>query len=58
MKRLDHKWMLPSQLDNNSFIWIISFNGIIVDARTLTRDIQVIAAEKGIIPYVYADKMS
>lgn len=55
MHRFDHKWCLPNQLNEYSFAWMIMLNGFIVDARTLPRDIQAIAYEKGIIPYIYAD---
>jgi hypothetical protein len=55
MHRFDHHWGLPSRMDN-SFSWMITLNGFIVDARTLSREIQEIAYEKGIIPYIHADK--
>jgi len=32
------------------------FLGFMLDARTLHRDIQIVAYEKGLIPYVHADK--
>ena len=56
MHRFDHHWCLPSRLDDSSFSWMITLNGFIIDARTLPREIQQVAYEKGIIPYVYADK--
>lgn len=56
MHRFDHHWCLPSRMDN-SFSWMITLNGFIADARTLSREIQEIAYEKDIIPYIYADKM-
>jgi len=56
MHRFDHYWCLPSQIKNASFAWMITFNDFIVDARTLPRDVQEIACEKGLIPYVYTDK--
>jgi len=31
-------------------------NGVLVDLREMPRDLQVIAYEKGMIPYVPADK--
>jgi len=39
-------------------VWNITYNGFIVDARMLSRDVQVVAYEKGLIPYVYADKQN
>jgi hypothetical protein len=56
MQRFDHHWLLPSRIDDFSFSWMITLNGFIVDARTLPREIQEIAYEKGIIPYIHADK--
>lgn len=58
MDYFDHRWMLPSRLEDSSMVWMISFNGFIVDARTLHPEIQEIAYEKGLIPYVHADKQS
>lgn len=46
---------MPSRMDN-SFSWMITLNGLILDARRLSREIQEIAYEKGIIPYIHADK--
>ena len=56
MHRFDHYWCLPSQIEDSAFAWMITFNDFIVDARTLPRDIQQIAYEKGLIPYVCDDK--
>lgn len=56
MHRFDHHWCLPSRLETSSFSWMITFNGFILDARTLPREIQQIAHEKGLIPYIHADK--
>jgi hypothetical protein len=36
--------------------WMISVNGFIVDARRLSREIQEVAYEKGLIPYIPADR--
>lgn len=49
---LDSEWYRPSQIDNNVMAWMISVNGVIVDARALPREIQEIAYEKGLIPYL------
>ena len=50
--RLDPDWCLPSKLDSNPMAWMIMVNGLIVDARYVPREIQVLAYEKGLIPYV------
>lgn len=56
MYQLDPKWTLPSRMDSNPYVWLIQVNGLIVDARALPREIQVIAYEKGLIPYIPADR--
>jgi hypothetical protein len=43
---------LPSQIDDNPLVWHIMVDGFIVDARSMPREIQEIAYEKGLIPYV------
>jgi len=56
INQFDHHWCLPSRLKDSSFAWMILFNGFIVDARTLSREIQEIAFEKGLIPFVPDNK--
>lgn len=56
MHQFDHRWYVPSRLADSSMVWMIMVNGLIMDARTLPRDYQQIAYQKGLIPYVYADK--
>jgi len=53
MHPFDHKWMLPSKLSNSSLPWMIQVNGLIVDARDLPVEIQEVAVQKGLIPYVH-----
>lgn len=52
MNRFDHKWLLPSKIKTNSMAWMIKIDGFIIDARTLEPEIQKIAYEKGLIPFV------
>ena len=52
MSQLRHDWMLPSLVAENSSVWFISFNGTIIDARELPVEVQEVAVEKGLIPYV------
>ncbi|MCI5150437.1 MAG: hypothetical protein D3916_13810 [Candidatus Electrothrix sp. MAN1_4] len=52
MYQLDPNWCLPSNLDNNPKAWMIMINGFIIDARSAPRNIQEIAYEKGLIPYI------
>lgn len=55
MHPFDHRWLLPSKIADSPMAWMIAFNGFIVDVRTLPKEIQVRAWEKGIIPYVPND---
>ncbi|MBS1250284.1 MAG: hypothetical protein MAG431_01877 [Chloroflexi bacterium] len=52
----DHTWMLPSRIDSSSSVWMVMVNGLIVDIRNMPYEIQEIALEKGLIPYIPADK--
>ena len=50
----DHRWQIKSRLATQDTIWMITLNGFIVDARTLPIELQEIAYEKGLIPYVFS----
>ena len=50
--QMDPNWSLPSLIDGNPMAWMIMVDGLIVDVRTLPREIQEIAYEKGLIPYI------
>jgi len=52
----DPNWYLPSEMDNNTMAWLISVNGFMIDARNAPRQIQELAYEKGMIPYIPDDK--
>ena len=56
MYQLDPNWCLPSKMDNNIMAWMIEVNGFIVDARHLPRQLQEVAYNKGLIPYIPDDK--
>lgn len=56
MFQLDPNWCLPSRIDDNPMIWILQVNGMMVDVRHMPREVQVIAYEKGLIPYIPADQ--
>lgn len=56
MSQMDPNWYLPSKMDDNPLAWQIMFNGLIVDVRSMPRNIQEIAYRKGLIPYIPADK--
>lgn len=46
------EWTLPSMMDQNPLIWMVTFNGMIVDIRHMPFEIQEIAYKKGLIPYI------
>ena len=52
MNRFDPEWYLPSQVDDDPLAWYVTFNGVAVDARTMPREVQEAAFEKGLIPYL------
>ena len=49
---LDWHWALPSKQDSYPGAWLIQVNGLIVDARTMPREIPEEAYRKGYIPRV------
>jgi hypothetical protein len=49
-------WTLPSKLERNPLVWMLSVNGLLVDIRGMPREAQEIAYRKGFIPYIPADR--
>ena len=52
MRQMDPRWYRPSKMEDNSLAWMIMVNGFVVDVRSMPRDIQEAAYEKGLIPYL------
>jgi hypothetical protein len=52
MMQMDPNWYLPSKMDENVMAWMIMVNGIVVDVRSMPREVQEIAYQKGLIPYI------
>ena len=50
--QLDPEWCLPSHLSDNPLAWLISVNGMILDARSAPPEVQAQLAAAGLIPYV------
>jgi hypothetical protein len=50
------EWTLPSRMDANPMVWMVEVDGFLHDARSLPVEIQEIAYEKGLIPYIPALK--
>ena len=56
MFQMHPDWSLESLVAENPLIWMIQVNGLIMDARRMPREVQEIAYNKGLIPYIPADK--
>ncbi|HTV32068.1 MAG TPA: DUF6398 domain-containing protein [Methylocella sp.] len=54
--RLNPEWLLPSLLNESPLVWMAEVNGFIVDLRHMPREVQQIAFDKGMIPYIPADQ--
>jgi hypothetical protein len=42
MYQLDPNWSLSSRLQSNPMVWMLSVNGMIVDVRSMPREVQKI----------------
>jgi Domain of unknown function (DUF6398) len=56
LHRMDPQWTLPSLAASNPLTWMAQVNGLLVDLRTMPREVQQIAFDQGMIPYIPADK--
>jgi hypothetical protein len=56
LRPFDPDWTLPSMMDQNPLVWMAEVNGYLVDLRDAPREVQEIAFEKGMIPYIPADR--
>ena len=56
MSQFEATWLLPSRIAESPMAWLIKVNGVIVDARGMSREFQEIAYRKGLIPYIPADR--
>ena len=54
--QFDPKWTLPSKMDDNPLVWMLQVNGFLMDIRHAPRELQEAAFEKGLIPYIPADR--
>jgi hypothetical protein len=54
---MDLEWCLPSRLHDQPMAWMVfTDNGMMIDARSLAREDQVLLHQAGLIPYVHADQ--
>ncbi|MBI4789296.1 MAG: hypothetical protein HY782_19875 [Chloroflexi bacterium] len=56
MMQMDPRWTLPSKMDRNPLVWMLSVNGFLMDIRDAPRGAQEEAFRKGLIPYIQADR--
>jgi hypothetical protein len=56
--QLDPGWTLPSRLDDNPMAWMLQVDGFLMDVRHASRELQEVAFNKGLIPYIPADRQS
>ncbi len=55
MRQMDTNWCLPSRLESHPLAWLVEVNGLPVDVRNMPREVQEIAFEKGLIPFLPAE---
>jgi hypothetical protein len=56
MRQYDSNWCLPSGMDDNPLIWMLSVNGFLMDIRNAPLGAQIEAYRKGLIPYIPGHK--
>ena len=56
MGPFSHEWTLPSRLADNPMVWILQVNGLMMDIRTAPLELQRLAYEKGLIPFIPAEQ--
>jgi hypothetical protein len=56
MERLSPEWTLHSQLADNPMVWMLRVNGLMVNIRHAPIELQRLAFEKGLIPFVPAER--
>jgi hypothetical protein len=56
MGQMDPQWCRPSKMEDNPLAWMIMVDGFVVDVRRMSRAVQEVAYEKGLIPYIPDEK--
>jgi hypothetical protein len=56
LRPFDPDWTLPSRMDDNPLVWVLNVNGLLMDIRHAPREAQEVAFQKGLIPYIPADR--
>ena len=50
------KWTLPSRIAGNPRVWMLQVNGFIIDIRSAPVEVQRLAFNKGLIPFIPAEQ--
>ncbi|MBF0588179.1 MAG: hypothetical protein HQL53_03540 [Magnetococcales bacterium] len=50
--QMDPKWSIPEMIETNPMVWMLEVNGLVMDVRKAPPEIQDMAFEQGLIPYV------
>ena len=45
-------WTVPSRLADNPMVWMLQINGIVIDIRDAPKELQQLAYDKGMIPFI------
>lgn len=56
MGPMSPEWTLPSRLADNPLVWMLQVNGLMIDIREAPVELQRLAYEKGLIPFVPAER--
>ena len=56
MGPMSPEWTLLSRLADNPMVWILQVNGLMIDIRQAPIELQRLAFEKGLIPFIPAER--
>jgi hypothetical protein len=56
MGPMSPEWTLPSRLADNPLVWMLEVNGLMIDIRRAPAELQQLAYEKGLIPFIPAER--
>jgi len=56
MGPMSPEWTLPSRLADNPLVWMLEVNGLMIDIRQAPAELQQLAYEKGLIPFIPAGR--
>lgn len=56
MGPMSPEWTLPSRLADNPMVWLLKVNGVVIDIRSAPVELQRAAFDKGLIPFIPAER--